>query len=908
MPAPHALAALPKPVLFALYGAVGGLLGAVLLGEPAWYLLKPPLAAAPAQLAIGASASVKLYPGASNSFTVRVARERFEGPVAVRVGAVPAGMTLPSITIPPDETQVTVPVTVEANAPPGITRVALTAEAQSGAITASTSVEIEVIALPPALALTVPPNLSVYSRGEGKFTASVARRGYEEELAVRIDGLPAGLTAAPAVIPRGMKEIDVTIKAADAPVSNHPIKLTVTTAATAAGLKTAALPESALKALTATAGTELEVRSPPIAPVDVVFVLDVTASMQWALNDLKKGIGKFAEALSRDQLNFRLGLVTFQDLTIPDEKVEVVLFNGEPFTTDATVFRDKVGQLRAEGGGDIPESSLEGVSKALEMPFRQGASKVLLLITDAPPKVVPEGRRSEAIENVAQKVKTLGIDSLNVVIHQEDREDYRPLQNAGLLKGGGKFFDMKELVRNEEGFEELLTTFGRDVTAAAMSRSVDVKPEVAPPPAPPRVGDVSALTAAEAPPAVLVKGVQASGEFAAGTSGRLTLAIGVWTGAIAALVCLALLAGQHHYLRGQFPSIFRTLAGLLGGLIVGFVGGAAGQGLYMLAPISLFQVLGWMLLGALAGTGLSLFIPNLKWFYGLAGGAVGGAVGGLGYLKVTAVAGDLAGRWVGGLIVGFCIGLMVAIVEAAFRRAWLEVRFGARETIAVNLGPEPVKVGGDAKACTVWARGAAPLALRFFIRDGQVICDDAVMKRENTVGDGFAKEVGNVTVTVRTGTGTTSPATPTRPPTVPQAASPTTKAQPQLLDDFDLLPMAKSPPSGTASKPVVPAAPARPEGGSRPAMPAVPTTAPQSLSRPPIPPSMPALARPTPPSRPSTPPAHGSTKPMIPTPPKAPAPPAPAASSRHPDACPGCGRVNSGKPKMRYCVVCDQTY
>src|SRR5205814_10448479 len=117
-------------------------------------------------------------------------------------------------------------------------------------------------------------------------------------------------------------------------------------------------------------------------------------------------------------------------------------------------------------------------------------------------------------------------------------------------------------------------------------------------------------------------------------------------------------------------------------------------------------------------------------------------------------------------VLGFCIGRMVAIAEAAFHRAWLEVRYGSRETITVNLGPEPVKVGGDSRACTVWARGAAPLALRYFIRGGQVICEDAPTRREEAVGNGDTREVGNVTVIVRTGSSSV-PATPrpVHPPT-----------------------------------------------------------------------------------------------------------------------------------------------
>ena len=41
MPAPKALAGLPKPVLFGLYGAVGGLLGALVFGEILFRLLEP---------------------------------------------------------------------------------------------------------------------------------------------------------------------------------------------------------------------------------------------------------------------------------------------------------------------------------------------------------------------------------------------------------------------------------------------------------------------------------------------------------------------------------------------------------------------------------------------------------------------------------------------------------------------------------------------------------------------------------------------------------------------------------------------------------------------------------------------------------------------------------------------------
>jgi hypothetical protein len=368
----------------------------------------------------------------------------------------------------------------------------------------------------------------------------------------------------------------------------------------------------------------------------------------------------------------------------------------------------------------------------------------------------------------------------------------------------------------------------------------------------------------------------------AGSEGRIVLRSGVWTGAIAALVCLFLLGGQHHYLRGSLPGVGGVFAGFLGGLVVGLVGGAAGEGLYQLVPSVVFQVFGWTLLGGMAGAGLSLFIPNMKWTLGLAGGAIGGAAGAIGFIAVSSATGDLVGRLVGGLVLGFCIGLMVAVAETAFRRAWLEVRYGDREKITVTLGPEPVKVGSDAKACTVWARGAAAVALRFFVRDGKVMCDDTVMGRETAVGDGFAKEVGTLTVTVRTGSGTPAPAPP---PPRPKA---TAKPAAMSLDDdgFDLpMPVAASPPPAPVPPPIPPPVPPRaPAAPPKPPAPPVRPAVPAVVSKPvPLAPPRPAPAAP-------------------------PAAPAIKSTAKNADACPGCGRVVTGKPGARYCMICDRTY
>ena len=105
-----------------------------------------------------------------------------------------------------------------------------------------------------------------------------------------------------------------------------------------------------------------------------------------------------------------------------------------------------------------------------------------------------------------------------------------------------------------------------------------------------------------------------------------------------------------------------------------------------------------------------------------------------------------------GLLLGLSIGLMVAVVEAL--PAGLA---GSALRCARHYGesrPEPVKVGGGFAVCTVGSAGQHRWH-GYFIRNGQVICEDAPTRRVGCQ-NGDTHEVGNVTVTVRTA-GTASP-------------------------------------------------------------------------------------------------------------------------------------------------------
>lgn len=114
-------------------------------------------------------------------------------------------------------------------------------------------------------------------------------------------------------------------------------------------------------------------------PADIVFVFDTTGSMGDEIEGVKNTSIAFANKLRDNNRDFRLGLVAFGD-----EIRDVNNLDGS-LTADAEEFKRWVGRLRADGGGDEEEMSLDALLEASEMQFRSDAQKILLLITDAPP-------------------------------------------------------------------------------------------------------------------------------------------------------------------------------------------------------------------------------------------------------------------------------------------------------------------------------------------------------------------------------------------------------------------------------------------------------------------------------------------------------------------------------------------
>jgi len=91
------------------------------------------------------------------------------------------------------------------------------------------------------------------------------------------------------------------------------------------------------------------------------------------------------------------------------------------------------------------------------------------------------------------------------------------------------------------------------------------------------------------------------------------------------------------------------------------------------------RIVGWGILGICLGSSMSFFIPNLKLSRALLGGTLCGAIGSLGFLAFAFLLGDIAGRLIGSIILGFCIGIMIAWLEALSRQTSLIINWGKSE-------------------------------------------------------------------------------------------------------------------------------------------------------------------------------------------------------------------------------------
>jgi len=153
---------------------------------------------------------------------------------------------------------------------------------------------------------------------------------------------------------------------------------------------------------------------------DVMFVLDVTGSMKFAIDGVEQGLERILNKMKKNDIDARVGLTVFRDKKLgngdkfmPNDgpagiKGDPFTFtfksSGSAFTSNQKEYRGVVSKIKAEGGGDIPENSLEAMKHASLAKTRKAVSRIMVLITDAPPHAEPnrKGRIADTRDTLSK--------------------------------------------------------------------------------------------------------------------------------------------------------------------------------------------------------------------------------------------------------------------------------------------------------------------------------------------------------------------------------------------------------------------------------------------------------------------------------------------------------------------------
>ncbi|KAG8938100.1 hypothetical protein FRC00_000632, partial [Tulasnella sp. 408] len=126
--------------------------------------------------------------------------------------------------------------------------------------------------------------------------------------------------------------------------------------------------------------------------LDLVFIQDCTGSQGSYIASATKNIEEIYSAIHQSerlvsQDDLRIGLIAFRDHP-PQDHTYVTRNFG--FSSDPKQVQEHLKSLYAAGGGDGPEAVTAALGEALEMDWRPTASKMVVLIADAPPHGIGE--------------------------------------------------------------------------------------------------------------------------------------------------------------------------------------------------------------------------------------------------------------------------------------------------------------------------------------------------------------------------------------------------------------------------------------------------------------------------------------------------------------------------------------
>lgn len=151
--------------------------------------------------------------------------------------------------------------------------------------------------------------------------------------------------------------------------------------------------------------------------VDLAFVIDTTGSMSPYIKNVKDNITNFAAYLEGKGINLRIAIVEYRDITSDGiNSTKVHKWNGSTWHTKTADMITTLTKLTANGGGDEPETPIDGLGYLVDeentLLWSSKAYKFAVLLRDASPKT----NNRHGITSMSQMADLLVANKINTSV------------------------------------------------------------------------------------------------------------------------------------------------------------------------------------------------------------------------------------------------------------------------------------------------------------------------------------------------------------------------------------------------------------------------------------------------------------------------------------------------------------
>ena len=214
--------------------------------------------------------------------------------------------------------------------------------------------------------------------------------------------------------------------------------------------------------------------------VDIVYLIDATGSMGHEIIAAKENVVQIFKKLTESNkgYNFRFGSVFYRD-KIDEPEDENEFFQ---FTDNMNYLKEKIGTVKAEGGGDIPEDWVAGYEMALrDMKWRENGTKLIIHIADAGAHGIKFTKKDKKHDDQAEllppKIKECVKRNINIIgfkIGKQPERSFNEISNIynnfkkeNIDYDNGQFIEIYEFFRDEENQKVVSDNFNKLVMKAA---------------------------------------------------------------------------------------------------------------------------------------------------------------------------------------------------------------------------------------------------------------------------------------------------------------------------------------------------------------------------------------------------------------------------------------------------------